>query len=70
MHENFEAPAAIEQWAKNKGYEISYTRLYLGETYTEEVNDFDFLVIMGRPQCPLQHTKRSHFDYQKEVSFY
>lgn len=70
MHESFEAPAAIEQWAKNKGYEISYTRLYLGETYAEEVNDFDFLVIMGGPQSPATTLLEDpHFDYQKEVAF-
>lgn len=26
MHESFEAPAAIEAWAKSKNHQIAYTR--------------------------------------------
>ena len=41
MHESFESPAAIEIWAQRKGCEITYTKLYEGGTYPEEIN-FDF----------------------------
>lgn len=69
MHESFESPAAIEIWAKNKNYEISYTRLYNHDTFPEECN-FDFLVIMGGPQSPETTLEECpHFDVQKEIAF-
>ncbi len=69
MHESFESPAAIEIWAKDRGCEITYTRLYSGDIFPEECN-FDFLVIMGGPQSPSTTIEEcSHFDAQKEISF-
>jgi len=69
MHESFEAPAAIELWAQNKGHEVTYTRLYAGDTFPEKC-DFDFLVIMGGPQSPATTIAESpHFDAKKETIF-
>ncbi len=69
MHESFEAPGAIETWAKNKKHEISYTRLYAGDTFPEECN-FDFLVVMGGPQSPETTIDECpHFDAKKEIAF-
>lgn len=33
MHESFEAPAALETWATQNGFEVSYTRLYEGDGF-------------------------------------
>ncbi len=69
MHESFEAPAAIESWAQNRGHDITYTRLYNGDTFPEKY-DFDFLVIMGGPQSPATTVKECpHFDAKKEIAF-
>jgi GMP synthase (glutamine-hydrolysing) len=69
MHESFEAPAAIEAWAQKKGHDITYTRLYNGDSLPE-AQDFDFLVVMGGPQSPATTTEEvSHFDAKKEVAF-
>ncbi len=69
MHESFESPAAIEIWAKRKSFNISYTRLYSGDTFPDEC-DFDFLVIMGGPQSPATTLEEfPYFDAQKEISF-
>ncbi|MES2409497.1 MAG: hypothetical protein V4509_04350 [Patescibacteria group bacterium] len=69
MHESFEAPAAIEIWAQNKGYKITYTKLYEGDAFPTEYN-FDFLVIMGGPQSPATTLEECpHFDAQKEIEF-
>jgi GMP synthase (glutamine-hydrolysing) len=69
MHESFEAPAAIEAWALNKGYQITYTRLYDGDVLPERC-DFDFLVVMGGPQSPDTTVDESpHFDANKEIDF-
>lgn len=69
MHESFESPAAIEIWAQRKNCNITYTRLYSGDTFPDDC-DFDFLVIMGGPQSPATTLKESpHFDAQKEITF-
>jgi GMP synthase (glutamine-hydrolysing) len=69
MHESFESPAAIELWANKKGHDITYTRLYEGNTFPEAC-DFDFLVIMGGPQSPSTSIEECpHFDAQKEIAF-
>lgn len=69
MHESFESPAAIEIWAQKKGCEISYTKLYEGNSFPENT-DFDFLVVMGGPQSPATTLEECpHFDAQKEITF-
>lgn len=70
MHESFEAPAAIETWAKNRGLSISYTRLYEGDEFSKDPDDFDFLVVMGGPQSPATTLGECpYFDAQKEIRF-
>ncbi len=70
VHESFEAPAAIELWAQNNQYPISYTRLYQGDHFPETTENFDFLVIMGGPQSPATTLGECpHFDAQKEIAF-
>lgn len=69
MHESFESPAAIEIWARERRFDMSYTRLYEGDVFPEECN-FDFLVVMGGPQSPATTIEECpHFDAQKEVAF-
>src|SRR3972149_29340 len=45
-HEPFEGLANIEVWAKKKGYSITRTLLFNNEELPE-MNDFDWLFIMG-----------------------
>lgn len=52
MHESFEAPAAIVDWAQARNHSISYTKLFDNEKLPSNVEDFDFLVVMGGPQSP------------------
>jgi len=69
VHESFEAPAAIETWAKSKSCAISFTKLHAGDKIPTNC-DFDFLVIMGGPQSPATTTAECpHFDGPKEVAF-
>lgn len=69
MHESFESPAAIEIWAQKKGYDVTYTKLYEGNTFPESI-DFDFLVVMGGPQSPETTIEECpHFDAKKEIAF-
>jgi GMP synthase-like glutamine amidotransferase len=48
QHVPFEDMAMIESWAREKGYDVSRTLLFEGET-PPEVENFDWLVIMGGP---------------------
>jgi GMP synthase-like glutamine amidotransferase len=48
QHVSFEAPAAIEDWARQAGHAIAGSRLYLGEALPDP-NAFDLLVVMGGP---------------------
>ena len=69
MHESFESPGAIETWAKQKGHEVTYTRLYDQEKLPSTLN-FDFLIIMGGPQSPsTTKDECSYFDAVKEIKF-
>lgn len=69
IHESFEAPGAIEVWAKRNNFPISYTRLYEGDTLPENCSHFDFLVVMGGPQSPATtKTECPYFDVNAEIS--
>lgn len=69
MHESFESPAAIETWAMKKECTISYTKLYDGDSFPENC-DFDFLIVMGGPQCPTTTKEECpHFDGEQEIAF-
>lgn len=69
-HKSFEAPAAIEFWAKNKGYDITYTHCFLGENFPKDADSFDLLVVMGGPQSPATTLKEDpYFDFEKEKAF-
>ncbi len=48
QHVEFETPANILKWAEKKGYKFSGTHLYKGDNLPE-LDDFDFLVVMGGP---------------------
>jgi len=70
MHESFEAPGAIEVWAKKNKVALTYTRLYWGDKLPQDINSFVVLVVMGGPQSPATTTVEcAHFDAQKEISF-
>ncbi|WP_457641207.1 type 1 glutamine amidotransferase [Persephonella sp.] len=48
QHVHFETPANIFKWAKEKGYEIEGTKIFLGEKLPAP-DQFDLLIIMGGP---------------------
>ena len=56
IHAAFEKPGVIETWAIKNNYALSYTHTYRGEQLPD-VSEFDFLVIMGGPQSPLELDK-------------
>ncbi len=46
MHESFESPGAIMQWAEKNNHILTYTRFYLFESLPIEIDNIDFLIIM------------------------
>jgi GMP synthase (glutamine-hydrolysing) len=69
MHECFEAPGAIELWAKKHNFPITYTHLYKGELLPNSTGNFDYLIIMGGPRSPATtKVECPHFDAQAEIN--
>jgi GMP synthase-like glutamine amidotransferase len=54
QHVVFEDSANITTWARQRGHEITRTRLYAGEALPE-LDSFDCLVIMGGPMNVYEH---------------
>jgi GMP synthase (glutamine-hydrolysing) len=52
-HADFETPGVIETWAKDKGHQFSIYAPYKEKNYKLN-DDFDFLIVMGGPQSPLE----------------
>ncbi|MDW3026382.1 type 1 glutamine amidotransferase [Acinetobacter baumannii] len=69
VHEEFEAPGAYEIWAKQNQFDLSYSRVYLGDQLPQSMEDIDFLIVMGGPQDPSTTLEEcSHFDAEAEKS--
>ncbi|PWU00224.1 MAG: amidotransferase [Candidatus Melainabacteria bacterium] len=49
QHVSFEAPFNIETWAREKGFKVAKTYLFDEPLRLPQVNNFDYLVIMGGP---------------------
>jgi GMP synthase (glutamine-hydrolysing) len=70
MHESFEAPGAFEIWAKQHNFECTYTRFYQNDTLPSNVDGFDYLIVMGGPQCPeTTEVECPHFHAKEEIEF-
>lgn len=55
MHADFEPPGIIETWAQQKDHQFKIIRPYKDkEELPLTVDDFDFLIVMGGPQSPLE----------------
>lgn len=66
MHEPFEAPGAILDWAARRGHVVSYTRFYDREELPDDAGAF--LIVLGGPQRP--STKDCpYFDAPAEIAF-
>lgn len=55
-HADFETPGIIEDWAKQRGHGFTICRPYQGENCLNTAA-FDFLIVMGGPQSPLELEK-------------
>lgn len=63
VHESFEAPGAYEQWARDRGHAVTYSRVYQGDSLPVNPDGIDMLVVMGGPQSPATTQQEcSYFD--------
>ena len=70
MHESFEAPGAILDWARKHDHKVSHTRFSLNDKLPINIQDIDFLIVMGGPQCPATTEQECpHFHSAQEIAF-
>ena len=70
VHEFFETPGAIENWANKHGHATSYTRFYQDDKFPKDVVGMDYLIIMGGPQSPdTTEAECPHFHAREEIDF-
>lgn len=69
VHEAFEGPGALQDWAEARGWQISHSRVYAGQALPASVADIDLLVLMGGPQSPSTTRQECpHFDAEAECA--
>ncbi len=66
QHVPFEDPADITYWARMKGFPISTTRMFLGDSFPK-LDDFDFLVVMGGPMNIYEEWKYPWLHEEKKL---
>lgn len=47
VHESFESAGAYLKWAEDRGYTISWSRVYAGEALPPNADEFDMLVYLA-----------------------
>lgn len=70
QYEVFEAPGAYLEWAIQRGYTVTFSRIYEGHPLPGNVEDLDMLIVLGGPQSP-DTTKEDclYFDGPAEIAF-
>ncbi|MFD3240696.1 type 1 glutamine amidotransferase [Rahnella perminowiae] len=67
VHESFEAPGAYETWARVRGHDVTFSRVYAGEKLPYNAHGIDLLIVMGGPQDPAVTLEEcAHFDSKAE----
>jgi GMP synthase-like glutamine amidotransferase len=69
QHVPFEGLGNIEDWLLSRGHTLSCTRFYLGETPSESMDGFDWLIVMGGPMNVYQHRDHPWLPLEKRVIF-
>jgi GMP synthase (glutamine-hydrolysing) len=56
MHADFETPGVIGDWFSERNQTMEIRKPYKGENLND-ISEFDFLIVMGGPQSPLETDK-------------
>ena len=68
LHETFEVPGAYLKWARERGHQVTTTKVYDSEVLPESVDEIDFLIVMGGPQSPDEDREAfPYYDPQAEI---
>lgn len=69
QHETFEAPGAYLNWAKERNYSISFSKVYENDALPDSADSIDMLIVMGGPQSPDTTTEEyPHFNADAEMA--
>jgi GMP synthase (glutamine-hydrolysing) len=66
LHADFEQPAHIEQWARERAFSQSCCRPFDGESLPS-ATAFDVLILMGGPQSPLARAAAPYLSQEIEL---
>ena len=70
IHEAYEGPAALVNWAEEHSYSITSSKVYLGQSLPSDNKAIDLLIILGGPQSPLTTAQQCpYFNVNEEVAF-
>lgn len=68
QHEIFEAPGAYLQWAKDRGHDIGFSKVYEYQPLPVSAVGIDMLIVMGGPQSPTTTIEECpHFNAKQEM---
>lgn len=69
QHEIFEAPGAYLNWAEERNYKISFSKVYENDPLPDSADLIDMLIVMGGPQSPDTTLEECpHFDAAAEMA--
>lgn len=69
QHETFEAPGAFLEWAKQKNYTSTFSKVYENQPLPQKTDDIDLLIVMGGPQSPnTTQEECPHFNAKAEIT--
>ena len=69
QHETFEAPGAFLEWAKQKNYTSTFSKVYENQPLPQKTDDIDLLIVMGGPQSPnTTQEECPHFNAKAEMT--
>ncbi|HRO46109.1 type 1 glutamine amidotransferase [Agriterribacter sp.] len=69
QHEVFEAPGAYLKWAEQKGYQITFSKVYEFQPLPDAAAHIDLLIILGGPQSPDTSVLQCpHFNAEAEMN--
>ncbi len=66
QHVPFEGLGYIEDWAEEQGFDITCTRLYDDEEELPEIDDIDWLIVMGGPMGIFEYNDYPWLTDEKE----
>ncbi|AWK02825.1 glutamine amidotransferase [Flavobacterium crocinum] len=69
QHETYEAPGAYLNWATERNYNVSFSKVYQNDKLPDDIDFIDLLIVMGGPQSPNTTLEEfPHFDALAEIA--